>query len=269
MENGLDGKDCSPNDEEESDIWTEKEEEVLQEIASDEPLPEPTHHQSSMQSITILLQWLVYFLLLWHSSRKISDNGLEWLLRFMLQFFHTIGVTCKCEYLCQMAVMFPSSLYLLQKFVKLKRDNFVKFAVCPRCSSLYDLENCTRQVGGRTVSSICTLRPFKRGQKGECGEPFARKVILNSGKVCFYPFKVYCFNSVIEQLERLLKRPGVPEMCEQWHEHQVEENTVADVYDGSIWSDFLTYKGDDFLNAPRSLACVADALNVLYIASAN
>ena len=29
---------------------------------------------------------------------------------------------------------------------------------------------------------------------------------------------------------------------------------MADVYDGSIWSDFLTYKGDDFLNAPRSLA---------------
>lgn len=49
MENGLDG------DEEESDIWTEKEEEVLQDIASDEPLPEPTHHLSSMQSITILL----------------------------------------------------------------------------------------------------------------------------------------------------------------------------------------------------------------------
>lgn len=48
MENGLDGKDCSPSDEEESDIWTEKEEEVLQDIASDEPLPEPTHHQSSM-----------------------------------------------------------------------------------------------------------------------------------------------------------------------------------------------------------------------------
>ena len=254
MENGLDGKDCSPSDEEESDIWTEKEEEILQDIASDEPLPEPTHHQSSMQSITILLQWLVYFLLLWQASCKISDNGLEWLLRFMFQFFHTIGVTCKCEYLCQMAVMFPSSLYLLQKFVKLKRDNFVKFAVCPKCSSLYDLENYTRQVGGRTVSSICTSRPFKRGQKGECGEPLARKVILNSGKVCFYPFKVYCFNSVIEQLEQLLKRPGVPEMCEQWHEHQVEENIVADVYDGSIWSDFLTYKGDDFLNTPRSLA---------------
>ena len=29
---------------------------------------------------------------------------------------------------------------------------------------------------------------------------------------------------------------------------------MADVYDGSIWSDFLTYNGDDFLNAPRSLA---------------
>ena len=43
-------------------------------------------------------------------------------------------------------------------------------------------------------------------------------------------------------------------MCETWREHQVDESIVADVYDGSIWRDFLKFKGNDFLNAPRNHA---------------
>ena len=208
--------------------------------------------QSSVPWVNLIKMKISYFIkLFWQASYKISDNGLEWLLRSMF-VFHAIGIFCNSEYLCQISLMFPSSLYLLRKFVRLKRDNFVKFAVCPKCSSLYDLDNCTREVGGRIVSNICTNIPFKKGRKGECGEAMARKVVLNSGKGCFYANKLYCFNSVIDQLEGVLKRPGVPEMCEQWCDRQVPENIVADVYDGRIWKDFLTYKGSNFLNAPTN-----------------
>lgn len=86
------------------------------------------------------------------------------------------------------------------KVVNLKRDNFVKFAVCPKCAALYQLNDCTRLVGGQIVSNVCTRRPFKKGKRGPCGAALAKKVILGSGKVCFYPFKLYCFNSVIEQV---------------------------------------------------------------------
>ena len=79
-------------------------------------------------------------------------------------------------------------------------------------------------------------------------------MILGSGKVSFYPHKLYCVKSVIYQVEGLLKTPGVPEMSEQWRERQLEDNIFADVYDGSIWKDFLKFKGDNFLNAPRNLA---------------
>ena len=79
-------------------------------------------------------------------------------------------------------------------------------------------------VRGQIVSNLCTSRPFKKGKRRPCGEALARKVILGSGKLCFYPYKLYCFNSVIDQVETLLKKPGVPEMCEQWRERNVEEN---------------------------------------------
>ena len=94
-------------------------------------------------------------------------------------------------------------------------------------------------------------KPFKKGK--ECGASLAKKVILSHGKVCFYPHKLYCFNSVIDQVEGLLKRSGIPEMCKQWREREVKENLFADFYDGDIWKDFLTYKGKDFLNVPRNL----------------
>ena len=172
----------------------------------------------------------------------------------MFQFLHVMGITCNSDFIRQMSVMLPTSLYLLRKFVNLNRDNFVKFAVCPKCASLYQLESCTRLVGGQIVSNICTRKAFTKGRNRECGTALARKVILGSGKVCFYPHKLYCFNSIIDQIEGLLKRPGVPEMCEQWREREAEDNIMADIYDGSIWRDFLKYKGNDFLNAPRNLA---------------
>ncbi|PFX26443.1 hypothetical protein AWC38_SpisGene8874 [Stylophora pistillata] len=170
------------------------------------------------------------------------------------QYCLQLWINYSSEYISQMALILPTSLYLLRKFGNLKRDDFVKFAVCPKCASLYKLESCTRLIGGQVVTNIRSHRPFNKGLVSECGTVLARKVILGSGKVCFYPHKIYCFNRVIDQLEGLLKRPGVPEISEEWRENQADDSIVADVCDGSIWRDFLKYRGNDFLNARRNLA---------------
>ena len=48
-------------------------------------------------------------------------------------------------------------------------------------------------------------------------------------------------------------------MCEQWQERQLEDDIIADVYDGSIWKDFLKFKGGNFLNASSNLAFAINA----------
>lgn len=158
---------CSDScgEEEDSEEWHRDVDDLLEDVAGDDTLPEPSRHQSSVQSLTSLLQWFVYFVLFWQATTKLSDNGLEWLLRFLFQFLHILGITCNSQYLCQLALPFPSSLYLLQKFVNLKRDNFVKFAVCPKCAALYQLNDSTRLVGGQIVSNVRTRRPFKKGKR--------------------------------------------------------------------------------------------------------
>ena len=140
-------RDCSDSgysDDEDPEVWYEDVDDLFEDVTNDEPLPEPIRHQSSTQTLTILIKWLIYFLLFWQATCKISDNGLEWLLPFMFQFLHVMRINCSSEYLSQLALMCPSSLYLLRKFVNLKRDNFVKFAVCPKCASLFWRSDCLK-----------------------------------------------------------------------------------------------------------------------------
>lgn len=178
----------------------------------------------------------------------------------MFQFLHLLGVTCRCENLVAFCAMFPTSLFVLRKLVHLDRDDFVKYVVCPKCSYLYNPSDCTQRIGEKIVAKCCTHKAFKKGKGAkECGARLAKRVVLADGKECFYPFKVYCFNSVINQVESLLKRPNFAQKCEQWRERDCEDGVYSDVYDGKVWKDFMTFNGKDFLNSPRSLAF---ALNV-------
>ena len=221
---------------EEPEFWEDLPDDILRDIDNKEPLPEPHERFSITNKLTSLLQWFVLFILLWQANCKISDNGLEWLLRFMFQFLHLLGVTCQCDYLVRFCSMFPTSLYVLRQLVKLDRDDFVKYIVCPKCSSLYDPGDCTQRIGGRIVAKSCTHKAIEKGKGAkECGAKLAQRVILSGGKEHFYPYKVYCFNSVINQVETMLKRPNFAEKCEQWRQRDVKL-TVSTVMYMMDWS---------------------------------
>lgn len=112
---------------EQPEFWEDLPDEVLLDINHKEPLPEPHERSSIMQKLTSLLQWFVLFMLLWQANCKISDNGLEWLLRFLFQFLHLLGITCQCDYLVKFCTMFPTSLFVLRQLVHLDRNDFVKY----------------------------------------------------------------------------------------------------------------------------------------------
>lgn len=69
--------------------------------------------------------------------------------------------------------------------------------------------------------------------------------------VKFYALKTYCYKSIIDSLESLLKRPGMEEDCEKWRTRKIREDLYADVYGGKIWKQFGNWKGNKpFLNLP-------------------
>ena len=102
------GNGDSSEGEQEPEVWEYVSmEDLLCDVESREPCPELTPKQTRTQKLTALVQWLVYFLLMWQSLCKLSDNGLEWLLQFLFQFFKVLSDLSGCEYLGELVTIIP------------------------------------------------------------------------------------------------------------------------------------------------------------------
>ena len=231
---------------------------VMEEMLQTEEveLPQPTPVGSNLQRRRVLLTWLVYFVLVWQYKHYISDNGIEQLLRFMRQLLFCIGQIVKehSDFCLVLAANLPTTLYSARKFLNIDRDNFVQYVVCPKCTKLYHKDDIVINDGGRTVARTCENVPFPRSKRPRtCGSQLSHKVVLKNGNVKFYALKTYCYKSVIDSLEDLLKRPGVEEQCVKWKRRTISDDLYADVFDGKIWKQFGNWKGNKpFLDLPQS-----------------
>ncbi|CAH3172372.1 unnamed protein product, partial [Porites lobata] len=233
---------------------------VMEEMLQTEEveLPQPTPVGSNLQCRRVLLTWLVYFVLVWQYKHYISDNGIEQLLRFMRQLLFCIGQIVKehSDFCLVLAANLPTTLYSARKFLNIDRDNFVQYVVCPKCTKLYHKDDIVINDGGRTVARTCENVPFPRSKRPRtCGSQLSHKVVLKNGNVKFYALKTYCYKSVIDSLEDLLKRPGVEEQCVKWKRRTISDDLYADIVQPpqfvmassgpllgkeSIWSDLTS-----------------------------
>ncbi len=79
--------------------------------------------------------------------------------------------------------------------------------------------------------------------------------MLKDNVTKFYPLHYYCYNSIINTLETLVKKPGFVGKCEQWRSNGTKathDDVLTDVYHGQLWKDFQKFNGEDFLNAQRN-----------------
>ena len=74
---------------------------------------------------------------------------------------------------------------------------------------------CLERKFGTVLPKQCSNILFPRGKAKHCGTKLVNKVILKSGATRFYPLKVYYWKSIISQLESILQRTGILEICEQ------------------------------------------------------
>ena len=71
-----------------------------------------------------------------------------------------------------------------------------------------------------------------------------KRVTLQSGKVVFYPRKIFSYKSVIQSLKGLLHQTGLQELCEEWRKRSIPEGVLTDVTDGRIWKEFKDFLKD-------------------------
>ena len=66
-----------------------------------------------------------------------------------------------------------------------------------------------------------------------------------------YPFKVYCYRSLLKSLQKFLLRPGFFDSCRNT---QGVSQSLQDLYDGKVWKEFQHFGGQPFLALRTNLA---------------
>lgn len=174
--------------------------------------------QGAQESINSIIQWILLFLCLWSSFCVISDNALDILLQFLRAVFDSLATVVPA--IGHFAALFPKSLHLFKKQLGIDQDKFVKYVVCPKCHTLYNFDDCYMLCNRKRVSKNSTFVEFlnhrQHFHRTECGEPLLREVTLKSGQTKLYPFKVYCYQSVVDTLRCFIQRPNFTMKCELW-----------------------------------------------------
>ena len=156
------------------------------------------------------------------------------------------------DFLAELINLLPTSLYLLRQFINFDRDSFTKYVVCPKCTKIYGYDSCLKVENNRTVAKRCSNTFMSRGQKKTCNAQLVKRVKVKDGKEQFYPINYYRYNSIIDELERMLQKDGIARSCEECGNQPQTEGTLSDVYSGQIWKDFQKYKGKEFLSVARN-----------------
>lgn len=202
------------------------------------------------------LQWLVRFLVAWQSQVGLSDRALQMLFTFLSSFFHVLGLILPAS--VTLAHFFPKSVHAAKKSLHLDQDSFMKYVVCPRCHSLYDFDECFEHSGNRRIPRNCSHISHpnhpQRHHRRPCGAELVDAVTLKDGSRHYKPKKIYVYNKISHTLRRFVKRPGFEDLCEAWRSRQIPVGHLADVYDGTVWSDFQVVDGRPFLSRPRNYA---------------
>ena len=210
-----------------------------------------TPNASPAKAETDPLVWrIVAFVSVFQTLYCISDRAIAWLLKFLAVLLHYCGNLS--PRLLRVSQALPSSIYLRDKFVQGdngKNSLVSKYVVCVACHTLYKYSDCIERPSSRSrqVRKTCTTRVNSR----VCGEYLLKDVVLRSGCAKFYPYKYYCYCSLISTLQRLILKPGFVDMCEETRNNHSYQS-LFDVYQGRIWKDFLVVDGVDFLSAAFS-----------------
>lgn len=188
------------------------------------------------------MKLLAMMLLSWQSTFKISDNAITSLLLCIKRFMWILGNVVYASSLTAFASNIPKTLFSLRKWTGVLRDNFLQYVVC------------------RKVCKICGhIQIYNHPQRKsalrkKCRSALLRKAKSSCGKEYVNPIRSYCYKSVIQSLEELVRRPGFEEKCEEWRKRKIPECVLADVYDGQVWQDYQYVNGEPFLAQPNNLA---------------
>lgn len=246
-------------DELQEEIWGVANDELLFEQDGIPKQKTTSKDNSTIQGGIEFMKCILYFICLWQCLNFISDHALEKLLTVLATIFTHFG---KDEaFAAAVAVVFPTTMYKVRKWMNLQQIDFQRFVVCPECKFVYSMDDLLYKDGRKLAQpkTCCDHERFKRGKFARpCGSTLMKKVMLSDGKITYYPLKLYCYRSITKSLTKLLSREGVIEQCDLWKGRNAPDNLYADIYDGDVWKEFHKVNGEPFLLGDHGYALMCN-----------
>jgi hypothetical protein len=142
----------------------------------------------------------------------------------------------------------------IDRLLGIHDDSKIKtYAVCKKCYTLYDITSVDTE-----KQKLCTYikDPNHRweSKRGICGEKLLERDIYKS-VVKYRPKMIFCWKSLIDQLQIMFKRPNFLEDIEHWRKYVPIDGVYTSVYDGSFWNDFkVDHNNEPLLDRVGTLA---------------
>ena len=226
----------------------------VDEVLTDfDDIDEDMGHSSDKDNI---LSVALIFFMVWASFYGISATALNHLIKLLHYIFSILAQNISAT--TAFITSFPTSLYMMKKYLGLSRDTFEKYVICEKCGSLYTFKECfVTSITGNSKPKLCNHIAFRNhphaSRRKPCSHHLLKEVILKS-HLKYYPKKTYCYNPVKNSLLNILKRKGLLDMCEQWRNRKISDTVLADIYDAKVWKEWMVYDDRPFLSRPYNLA---------------
>lgn len=209
----------------------------------------------------VVVKLIIMFLMVWKTLHNVSDSALSILFGFCKKLIELLATVSQSKVIKEIANLLPRSLYMIRNCLGIKRDDFEKYIVCHKCSSIYKPEDCVRTLAnGRKKGERCSFVEFpnhkRRTQRKPCGASLFKTVRSKDGEAILKAKRVFCYRSVKKTLQEFLKRPGFGEKCEEYKKAPRDPDLLGDIYDGRIWKNFKNAEGEPFFDAPNTFGCM-------------
>lgn len=193
--------------------------------------------------LNIIVRWIIMLLSVFQTRFFLTNRALNWILRFLRVLLGFLGRYS--PKIAELAVRVPQSMHQYNHSLSSIVDcgTFERRAVCNNCDSLYRFEACLTKTGSTVTVNRCAYKPFKK----TCNKLLMKEIVSSSGHKKYYPHAVFCFESLITSLQALVLRTGFMEQCESTR-NAFATTGMSDVYDGSLWKEFLTVDDCPFLS---------------------
>jgi hypothetical protein len=243
------------------EVWEEEDNDdsdgVDLDQSQDLPMCQPSFSgkSSEISRASSLLRWLIIFIFSLQAKYHISDHAINVIFQFLYILFSVFARFSPS--LSFFAETFPKSRCLAHGHFG-TTAKFLKYVVCPKCFSLYSLEESKQKIGSREISKRCTFVAYPMhpqiSRRAPCNAILLKSIEMQSGKTLLYPRKIYCYKPLTSSIQNMLHRPGFIEECENWRNRLPGD--LSDVYDGRVWRRFQNICGSPFLAARFSYALI-------------